>query len=165
MPTFSQHGLTACLALFFVSCVTPGRVASHKREPITAPPEVLSQAADAHFPYVAALRAAEQRDAAALLKLIQFSTRTDAYGSIAHGVVLLELRDVFGTAAFNKVAAQATRQEQAAAQEEIDAAISVLNGPKWPNHAMQPTAGRSAASIPLMKTHPLQATLASASGG
>jgi hypothetical protein len=33
------------------------------------------------------------------------------------------------------------------------------------NQAMQPTAGRSDASLHFMKKHPLQATLALASGG
>ncbi len=37
--------------------------------------------------------------------------------------------------------------------------------PKRPNHAIQPTAGRRTSSIYFMKTRPLQATLALASGG
>jgi len=36
---------------------------------------------------------------------------------------------------------------------------------KTPNHAMQPTAGRSDASLYFMKTRPLQATRVLASGG
>ena len=105
-----------------------------------AAPEVLSQAAAAHFPYLANVRTAEQRDDIALLKLIRFSTRTDAFGSIAHGAVLVELREIFGVTAFNRVADQASKEQQAAAQQSMDAATSFLNGPSWPNHAMEPTA-------------------------
>jgi len=127
-------------ASMLASCVTSRPTVSHTREPIVAAPEVLSQAAAAHFPYLANVRTAEQRDDIALLKLIRFSTRTDAFGSIAHGAVLVELREIFGVTAFNRVADQASKEQQAAARQSMDAATSFLNGPSWPNHAMEPTA-------------------------
>jgi len=122
------------------SCVTPHSTISHARKPIVPAPEVLSQAAAAHFPYLAAVRAAEQRDGAALLKLIRFSTRTDAFGSIAHGAVLLDLGEIFGVAAFDQAEAQASEEQQAATKRSMNAATSFLNGPSRPNRAMQPTA-------------------------
>jgi hypothetical protein len=48
-------------------------------------------------------------------------------------------------------------------KEEQD--VNELMMSPWPNHAMQPTAGRCTASLPFMKTRSLQATLALASGG
>ena len=129
MHISTPHAFTACVALLLASCVTDDHVASQRR-PISPPPEVLTQAADAQFPYISLVRSAERGDTAALLKLIQFSTRTDAYGSIAHGVVLLELREIYGFSVFARIEAQATKEEQATAQRAIDAAISVLNGPK-----------------------------------
>ena len=99
------------------------------------------QAAQAHFPYVTVLRSAERGDSAALLKLIRFSTHTDAYGGIAHGVVLLELRQIYGALAFSRIVARAGERERQAAQQDMDAAASVLNGPRS-NQSLEPTAGR-----------------------
>ena len=42
--------------------------------------------------------------------------------------------------------------------------LSILNREKMPNQAMQPTAGHRDAPLHIMKTRPLQATLALASG-
>jgi hypothetical protein len=75
-----------------------------------------------------------------LLKLIRFSTRTDAFGSIAHGAVLLDLREIFGVAAFDQAEAQASEEQQAATKRSMNAATSFLNGPSRPNRAMQSTA-------------------------
>jgi hypothetical protein len=135
----SIRRLALLSASVLASCVTPRSTVSHTREPIVPAFEVLGQAAAAHFPYLATVRAAEQRDDAALLKLIRFSTRTDAFGSIAHGAVLLELREIFGVAAFDDVVAQASKEQRVATKQSMDAATSFLNGPSWPNQAMQPT--------------------------
>ena len=152
-------------ASMLVSCVTPRPTISHTSEPIVAAPEVLSQAAAAHFRYLATVRAAEQRDDTALLELIRFSTRTDAFGSIDHGAVLLELREIFGVTAFDEVAAQATKEQQVATKQSMDAATGFLNGPSRPNHAMQPTTGRRTAGFCVAPTLSAAATRALASGG
>jgi hypothetical protein len=55
---------------------------------------------------------------------------------------LLKLREIFGVAAFDDVAAQASKKQQAATKQSLDAATSFLNGPSWPNQPMQPTANR-----------------------
>jgi hypothetical protein len=69
---------------------------------------VLSVASDARFPYLQMLRKAESGDSSALRELIEFSVHTNAAAALAHGWVLLELRDIIGRAAFNKVVAAAS---------------------------------------------------------
>jgi hypothetical protein len=124
-----KNSVPIAAVLLLTSCAAPQRATS-SNPTITPPPEVLMQAAQAHFPYAAVLRSAERGDGAALLSLIRFSPHTDAYGCIAHGVVLLELRQIYGARAFSRIADGAGKTEREAAMQDIDAAASVLNGPK-----------------------------------
>jgi hypothetical protein len=128
MRAFTRSALTAAaLLLIYMHDATAHDIASRADH---AGARSAYAAANAHFPYVSALRSAERGDTGALLKLIQFSIHTDAYGSIAHGLVLLELGDIYGVPMFSSVLARASQADQATAQQEINDAISVLNGPR-----------------------------------
>jgi hypothetical protein len=76
--------------------------------PIMPEPEALSAASDVRFPYLPTLRRAESGDSSALRELVEFSVHTDAAAALAHGWVLLELRDIIGKAAFDTAVAAAS---------------------------------------------------------
>jgi hypothetical protein len=92
---------------FLVAACTGSPFRPHKTasRSIAPEPEVLSAASDVHFPYLQTLRRAESGDSSALRSLIEFSVHTDAAAALAHGWVLLELRDIVGRAAFERAVA------------------------------------------------------------
>jgi hypothetical protein len=98
----------ACLFGATLACVLAGCAASPPQlqkigaRPITPEQEVLTAALYVHFPYLRTLRRAESGNLSALRELIEFSVHTDAAASLAHGWVLLELRDIIGREAFQK---------------------------------------------------------------
>jgi hypothetical protein len=85
-------------------------------------PEVLTQAGDAGFDYVGNLRRAEKGEIDATLALINFSSHTDAAGSLAHGWVLLDLEKRVGRAKFASILAHATKLGRTTALEHMEVA-------------------------------------------
>jgi hypothetical protein len=83
---------------------------------------VLIAASDARFPFLQILRRSESGDSSALRELIEFSVHTDAAAALAHGWVLLELRNIIGRAAFNNVVAAASPLARETALDLIETA-------------------------------------------
>jgi hypothetical protein len=85
-------------------------------------PEVLTQAGDVGFDYVGNLRRAEKGELDATVALINFSSHTDAAGSLAHGWVLLDLEKRMGRAKFASILARATKLGRTNALEHMEVA-------------------------------------------
>jgi PBP1b-binding outer membrane lipoprotein LpoB len=85
-------------------------------------PEVLTVAQDVGFDYIGNLRRAENGDIEATVALINFSIYTDAAASLAHGWVLLDLKQMIGRNKFASFLARATNAGRTSALEYMDVA-------------------------------------------
>jgi len=107
----NAHTFVLAMTLLCVDAActaSPARRNKIASRPITPEPEVLSAASNARFAYLPTLRRAESGDSSAMRELVEFSGHTDAAAALAHGWVLLELRDIIGKAAFDTAVAAAS---------------------------------------------------------
>ena len=120
MTKFRTSLIILCIG-FSAGCSAPATATDRVRH-IRPEPEVLTQAGDAGFDYIGKLRRAELGETEAVVALINFSVQTDAAGALAHGWVLLELREMIGNHKFSNGLAHATTAGRLSALDIMETA-------------------------------------------
>jgi hypothetical protein len=122
MTKFRTSLIILCIGLS-ADCSGPATATDRARH-IKPEPEVLTQAEDAGFDYIGKLRRAERGETEAVVALINFSSKTDAAGALAHGWVLLELRKMIGKDKFSNALAHATKLGRMSALDIMEVAAT-----------------------------------------
>lgn len=125
MSKYASSVLQSCIVVMLpaiISCRAPQKIDVSK--------ETLDQAKKVGFEYESVLERAQSGEQYALTQLLWFSMDTDAAGSIGHGVVLIELLEQIGDAAFAEVARHHRSRVRLCVATVLEAGMSYTKEPK-----------------------------------